>query len=113
MTKPARSTPSVNSSASLASSFSTPSPLRTRSIWQKNIPGASTFFLSDVVMPGLRGPDLHRQILELQPKIKVLFMSAYAEGLPDMKLPPGAAFLQKPFRFSALLEGLRQLQSGD
>jgi len=40
-------------------------------------------------------------------------MSGYAEGLPDMILPPGAAFLQKSFRFSALLESLRQLQSRD
>ena len=79
----------------------------------KEYPGSIDVLLSDVVMPGLRGPDLHHQILELQPKIKVLFVSGYAEGLPDMKLPPGAAFLQKPFRFSALLEGLRQLQSGD
>jgi hypothetical protein len=46
-------------------------------------------------VPGLRGPDLHHQIVEFQPEIKVLFMSGYAEGLPDMKLPP--------FRFSALL----------
>jgi hypothetical protein len=35
----------------------------------------------------------------------------YAEGLPEMKLPRGARFLQKPFRFSALLENLRQLQA--
>ena len=34
-----------------------------------------------------------------QPEIQVLFMSGYAEGLPDMKLPPGALFLQEPFRF--------------
>jgi hypothetical protein len=33
-------------------------------------------------------------------------MSGYAEGLPDMKPPPGALFLQKPFRFAALLTGL-------
>jgi FixJ family two-component response regulator len=64
-------------------------------------------------MPGLRGPDLLHQIVGFQPEIQVLFMSGYVEGLPDMKLPPGALFLQKPFRFSALLESLRQLQSGN
>ena len=36
--------------------------------------------------------------------------SGYAEGLPEMKLLAGARFLQKPFRFSALLESLCQLQ---
>jgi hypothetical protein len=51
------------------------------------------------VSSGLRGPDLHHQIVEFQPKIKVLFMSGYAEGLPDMKLPQGADLLQKRFAF--------------
>jgi two-component system cell cycle sensor histidine kinase/response regulator CckA len=61
-------------------------------------------------MPALRGPELHRQVLALRPEIRVLFMSGYAEGLPGMQLPPDALFLQKPFRFSALLDCLRQLQ---
>jgi two-component system, cell cycle sensor histidine kinase and response regulator CckA len=79
----------------------------------KEYPGRIDVLVSDVVMPGLRGPDLHRQIVEFQPEIQVLFMFGYGEGLPDMKLPPGAGFLQKPFRFSALLESLRRLQSGN
>ena len=41
----------------------------------------------------------------------MFFLPDYAEGLPDMKLPPGALFLQKPLRFSDLLKTLRQLQS--
>jgi hypothetical protein len=51
--------------------------------------------------------------VEFQPEIQVLLISGYGEGLPDMKLPPGALFLQKPFRFSAPLESLRQPQSGN
>jgi len=77
----------------------------------KEYPGTIDLLVSDVVMPGLRGPDLHRQILEFQPGIQVLFMSGYAEGLAEMALPPGALFLQKPFRFSTLLSSVRQLQS--
>jgi two-component system, cell cycle sensor histidine kinase and response regulator CckA len=76
----------------------------------KEHPGRIDVLVTDVIMPGLRGPDLHQQIVELQPEIRVLFMSGYAEGLPEMKLPDGALFLQKPFRFSTLLETLRQLQ---
>jgi PAS domain S-box-containing protein len=75
----------------------------------KEHPGKIDVLITDVVMPGLRGPELHRQITELQPNIQVLFMSGYAEGLPEMKLPDGALFLQKPFRFAALLDSLRQL----
>jgi PAS domain S-box-containing protein len=77
----------------------------------KEYPGTIDLLVSDVIMPGLRGPDLHRQILEFQPGIQVLFMSGYAEGLAEMALPPGALFLQKPFRFSTLLSSVRQLQS--
>jgi len=67
--------------------------------------------VSYIVMPDARGPDLHRRVLELQPEMQVLCMSGYAEGLPDMQLPPEALFLQKPFRFSALLAGVRQLKT--
>jgi CheY-like chemotaxis protein len=67
----------------------------------KEYPGHIDVLLSDVVMPGLRGPDLHHLIVEFQPKIKVLFMSGYAEGLPDMKLHQSAAFLQKLWLFRA------------
>lgn len=74
-------------------------------------PAKIDLLVTDVVMPQLRGPDLHRQVIELQPNIRVLFMSGYADGLPEMKLPVGALFLQKPFPFSALLEMLRHLQS--
>jgi hypothetical protein len=37
-------------------------------------------------------------------------MSGYAEGLPEMQLPPNSAFLQKPFRFATLLEPLKLVQ---
>lgn len=76
-------------------------------------PGAIDLLVTDVVMPGMRGPELHRNILASQPRIQVLFISGYAEDLPETQLPPGARFLQKPFSFSALLENLRQLYSID
>ena len=62
-------------------------------------------------MPGLRGLELYQRILALQPRIRVMFMSGYAEGLPEPQLSRGAAFLQKPFSFAALVESLRSLQS--
>jgi PAS domain S-box-containing protein len=74
-------------------------------------PGRIDLLVSDVVMPGMRGPELYLQLLELQPEIRVLFMSGYAEGLPEMNLPPGTQFLQKPFRFSSLLDSLRKLST--
>ena len=77
----------------------------------RDYPGAIDLLVTDVVMPGLRGPELYQRILALQPRIRVLFMSGYAEDLPETQLPQGTTFLQKPFSFAALLESLRSLRS--
>lgn len=63
--------------------------------------------LTDVVMPELRGPELARQIQDLQPNFHVIYMSGYAESGMDHEIPPEAAFLQKPFRFATLAEQLK------
>ncbi len=63
--------------------------------------------LTDIVMPGLRGPELARKVSELQPNVHVIYMSGYAEGLPGANIPAGATYLQKPFRFAKLAEQLR------
>jgi len=46
-------------------------------------PGAIDLLVTDVVMPGMRGPELHHNILEMQPHIQVLFISGYAADLPE------------------------------
>ena len=66
--------------------------------------GPIDLLITDVVMRGVRGPELARRIRERRPGIPVLFMSGY----PDDALSAGGAldgataFLQKPFRVSAL-----------
>ena len=55
--------------------------------------------ITDVVMPGTSGPDLVRQIITIQPEMKVLYISGYTDdaivhhGVLDENTP----FLQKPF----------------
>ena len=55
--------------------------------------------ITDVVMPGISGPDLVRQIITIQPEMKVLYISGYTDdaivhhGVLDENTP----FLQKPF----------------
>jgi two-component system, cell cycle sensor histidine kinase and response regulator CckA len=71
------------------------------------VPPPSDILLTDVVMPELRGPELARQIQDLQPNIHVIYMSGYAESGMDHEIPPEAAFLQKPFRFATLAEQLK------
>jgi len=63
--------------------------------------------LTDVVMPGLRGTDLASQIHGFRNDLQVIFMSGYAQGLPEIQIPRAAVFLQKPFRLASLGEQLK------
>lgn len=63
--------------------------------------------LSDIVMPGEDGPDMIKEILVLNPEIKVIFMSGYAEDeiVHDSVYKiqdTAAAFVKKPFTLDEL-----------
>jgi two-component system, cell cycle sensor histidine kinase and response regulator CckA len=70
--------------------------------------------VTDVIMPGLSGPELATR-LTAGGVSRTLFLSGYtADILADREnLPPGSAFLEKPFAPSALLSTLRALLDGD
>jgi CheY-like chemotaxis protein len=64
--------------------------------------------VSDVVMPGISGPQLARQLTESHPSMRVLFISGYtgteeSEGASLAGFP----FLQKPFTVGKLAEHVR------
>jgi len=67
--------------------------------------------LSDVVMPGLRGPDLAEALRSLHPETAWLFMA----GLPDTAevseriLDRGLPFLSKPFDARTLLNKVEEV----
>jgi two-component system cell cycle sensor histidine kinase/response regulator CckA len=69
--------------------------------------GAIDVLITDVIMPGLRGAELAKQVGEFRPGVHVIFISGYAQSLPEAQIPAGAAFLQKPFRFASLAEQLK------
>jgi two-component system, cell cycle sensor histidine kinase and response regulator CckA len=70
--------------------------------------------LTDMVMPGISGRVLADQLIQLRPRIKVVYMSGYtgqtvgAHGILD----PGSLFLQKPFTRDALARKLREALDG-
>ena len=70
----------------------------------QNHSGSFDLFLTDVVMPGLQGPELVSSLLELYPDTAVLFVSGYTdpERLVDLNLNDRRTFLQKPFTYEAL-----------
>src|ERR1700730_6081207 len=69
--------------------------------------GRLDILLTDIVMPGLRGPELARRVAKVHPEVRIVYMSGYAEGFPEAQLPANSTFLQKPFRFATLLEQLK------
>jgi CheY-like chemotaxis protein len=72
--------------------------------------GSIHLLLSDLVMPGLTGPELAREIRAIHPDMKVLFMSAYSlETAEDynVRLTPGEPFLGKPFSIAGLERTVR------
>ena len=73
-------------------------------------PGRLDVLLTDVVMPGMSGPQLAEKILEHRPDTKVLYMSGYAEDVDEVRaaIERGQTFLPKPFTPERLLTRLRE-----
>lgn len=67
--------------------------------------------LTDVIMPGLNGPELALEIKNFFPDIKVLFISGYSENvsLEQGHLNTPYYFLQKPFSPETLLKKMRKI----
>jgi hypothetical protein len=65
--------------------------------------------LTDVVMPGISGLELARQVRQTHSEASVLFMSGYIPDLagPGHSLPENTGLVQKPFTERALLEAVR------
>ena len=69
--------------------------------------------LTDVVMPGMSGPELAGELVAQRPGLRVLFASGYAEHAVASEgvLRPGTAFLEKPFTAAQLGAKLRETLS--
>jgi PAS domain S-box-containing protein len=66
--------------------------------------------LTDVVMPGMTGPELAATLRARHPDLRVLFMSGYTAGVltPQGHLDNNATLLQKPFNRHTLLTAVAQ-----
>jgi PAS domain S-box-containing protein len=72
--------------------------------------GPIHLLLSDVVMPGLCGLDVAKEILRLRASLRVIFMSGYSENplVQKSMFQSDAAFLQKPVMPGILARAVRQ-----
>jgi CheY-like chemotaxis protein len=66
--------------------------------------------LTDVIMPGMNGPALAQRLVAMKPRLRVLFMSGYADSIDLTKTGSASvSFLSKPFRNAALVRMVDQL----
>jgi len=65
--------------------------------------------LTDVVMPGVSGPELTKQLIERRPTLRVVYMSGYTDEaiVHHGILEPGVIFLNKPFTSETLGQKVR------
>jgi CheY-like chemotaxis protein len=80
----------------------------------EQLAGSIDLLVTDVVMPEISGPQLVDRLRSTGGKLKVLYLSGYAE---DAILRHGApqadqALLQKPFNIQALAAKVRQALDG-
>jgi len=73
--------------------------------------GRIDLLISDIVLPGMAGQELGKQLLANNPVTKVLYLSGYTEEavVHQGMLDAGAAFLQKPFMLQALARKVRDV----
>ncbi|MDZ7379411.1 MAG: response regulator, partial [candidate division KSB1 bacterium] len=73
-------------------------------------PETVRLLVTDVVMPGMSGSQLAERLLELEPQMKVLYMSGYPDAAVVRNGSIGKAeyFVSKPFTVQGLLEKVRE-----
>ncbi len=69
---------------------------------------------TDIVMPGITGPETVERLRAVHPSVKVLFMSGYTDAtvLEHGVSIMGAAFLQKPYSAATLTQKVREVLDG-
>jgi len=77
--------------------------------WIQNDGVRPHLLLTDIVMPGVSGPNLAARLVQLNPAMRVLYMSGFTDdaGAVHGNFWAGVPLLQKPFSPAALSERVR------
>lgn len=68
--------------------------------------------LTDIVMPGMNGPELAKEIAAQRPEVQILFMSGYDDGiLEDQPISEDLILIHKPFTLDELIGKVREALS--
>ncbi len=81
----------------------------------KNHSGRIHLLITDVIMPEMNGQELRQRLQEIQPELKVIFISGYTANIIAHHgvLDKRTNFLQKPFSVQILVEKVREVLDED
>ena len=68
--------------------------------------------ITDIVLPRMSGRELARQMVEINPAMKVIFMTGYDDEMDDHFFGPDSVLLEKPFSLSLILSKVRETLDG-
>jgi CheY-like chemotaxis protein len=69
--------------------------------------------ITDVVMPGIGGPQLLEFLRAKKPDLRVIYISGYADRTSDSEPIPSHAYLQKPFSLEVLARKIRSVLTAE
>lgn len=74
---------------------------------------AFDLLLTDIVMPEMDGIELARRVAELDPAMKIMFITGFAAVAlnPDSQAPKDAKVLSKPFHLRDLVDEVNRLMA--
>ena len=77
----------------------------------RNHDGPIDLVLTDVIMPGLQGPDVARAVVSIHPEARVAYVSGYsADAITERGVvPPGVELIEKPFTADELGSRVRAI----
>ena len=80
----------------------------------RRYPDVIHLLITDVVMPNMDGPTLVRQAIRMQPEMRVIYMSGYAEDVfrRGGERTEEVHFLPKPFGLKQLVAKVKEVLSG-
>lgn len=75
--------------------------------------GAYDLLLTDIVMPGVDGIELARRAAEVDPSLKIMFITGFAAVAlnPGSEAPKNAKVLSKPFHLRDLVDEVARVMA--
>jgi DNA-binding NtrC family response regulator len=83
--------------------------------WAAKSTTHADMLITDVVMPGMSGPNLAANLMRRTPNLRVLYMSGYTDDATEVHgaFWGGVPLLQKPFTPAQLAESVRMALDQD